>query len=121
MSDPSAECIARTIVSKAEFARLMKRTGPCISHWIRTGRITHESLVGSGRHARIWKERAEAEIAVTLNPVQQSLQQYPLRGMDDHEASCGRIAPAAHDVSSCEAMSSDENINAGSQREKNYG
>jgi hypothetical protein len=81
--------MARTIVSKAAFARLMNRSGPCVSHWIRTGRISPESLVGCGRNARIWRERAEADLAVNLNATQQSLQQYPLRGMDDCEVPQG--------------------------------
>jgi hypothetical protein len=115
MTDHPANCMARTIVSKAAFARLMNRTGPCVSHWIKTGRISPASLVGSGRNARIWRERAEADLAANLDPVQQSLQQYPLRGLDDHEATRD-IAPAARDVSSCEAMSSGGNVNVGSQR-----
>lgn len=67
----------RTIVSKSEFAALKKRAKSAVSNWIAEGKLTGASLVGSGVRAKIWLERAEAELAGTLAESQQVIQAAP--------------------------------------------
>lgn len=69
----------RTIVSKTEFAALVKRDISTVSHWIADGKISKEALIGPpGRKQKIWYERAKADLALKLDPGQQSAQDNPV-------------------------------------------
>lgn len=50
------------IASKAAFARLCNVTPGRVSQWIRDGQIRPESMVGTGRHARIDVAKAKAHL-----------------------------------------------------------
>ncbi len=70
----------RTEVSKGEFARMKGRTPQCVSNWIADGKITPAAIVGEGYRAKIWVERADADLARTLDPAQQASQESPVMG-----------------------------------------
>lgn len=68
----------KTIISKGEFAKRKDRTPQCVSKWISKGKITKAALIGEGNSARIWLERAEADLAASLDPSQQLIQASPI-------------------------------------------
>lgn len=70
----------KTVVTKGDFARLKSRSPACISKWILEKKISPEALIGEGRLARIWLERAEADLTRTLDPAQQAAQESPILG-----------------------------------------
>lgn len=70
----------RTIVSKGEFARRAARSPACVTKWIATGKISPDALIGDGRHAQIWLERAMSDLSATLDPSQQVSQERPFQG-----------------------------------------
>jgi len=61
----------KTVVTKGEFARLKGRSPAAVSNWIKDGRLTAAALIGTGNRARIWVEQADADLARSLDPVQQ--------------------------------------------------
>lgn len=67
----------KTILTKAEFADRVGRTRSCVSNWIAGGKISAAALIGDGRSARIWLERAEADLSASLDPSQQVAQAEP--------------------------------------------
>jgi hypothetical protein len=69
---------ATTVVSKGEFARQKQRSPSCITKWIKAGKISRDALVGDGNAAKIWVERADADLAQSLDPAQQAIQQVPV-------------------------------------------
>lgn len=78
----------------------MRRSRPCVSGWIKIGKISAAALIGDGREAKIWVERAEADLAASLDPSQQAAQASPILGssatptpMNDLERRIG-AAPA---------------------------
>lgn len=73
----------KTIVTKGEFARRMKRGPSAVSNWIASGKITRAALVGEGNAARIWVEQAEADLAGSLDPSQQVIQAAPILASQD--------------------------------------
>lgn len=68
----------KTVLSKAEFAEHVGRSRSCISGWIKAGKISAEALIGEGRDAKIWVERAKADLAASLDPSQQAAQADPI-------------------------------------------
>lgn len=68
----------KTLVSKGEFAKLKQRGPSAVSNWIAAGQITRASLVGDGHRAKIWVEQAERDLAASLDPSQQVIQQAPI-------------------------------------------
>lgn len=64
--------IPRTVVSKSDYARLHSRTPAAVSQWLKDGKISKEALIGEGRNAKIWVERADLDLQETLDTVQQS-------------------------------------------------
>jgi hypothetical protein len=70
--------MSRTILTKKEFAERVKRTPQCVSGWIAAGKITADALVGDGRSARIWLEKAMADLAENLDQSQQYSQSAPI-------------------------------------------
>lgn len=70
--------LARTVVTKGKFAALKGRTPQCVSNWIKDGKITGSALVGEGHRAQIWVERADADLARSLDPAQQAAQPNPV-------------------------------------------
>lgn len=71
----------KTVVTKARFAEMKGRVPSAVSNWIAEGKISPAALVGSGIRARIWVERAEADLARALDPAQQAAQPHPV-GLD---------------------------------------
>lgn len=65
-------------MTKAQFADRMKRSRSCVSNWIATGKISREALIGEGREALIWFERAKADLSERLDPSQQAIQLCPI-------------------------------------------
>lgn len=70
--------VAKTIVTKAQYALLKKRTPSSVSNWITAGKISKAALIGEGRGARIWAERADSDLALSLDPSQQAAQNKPV-------------------------------------------
>lgn len=70
---------ARTVVSKAEYARMRGRSASAVSHWIRHGKLFGAALQGSGTRAKIVVEHADQQLAELLDVGQQSAQAHPLR------------------------------------------
>ncbi|MGD9544961.1 hypothetical protein [Methylocystis sp.] len=68
----------KTIESKGEFATRMQRSPACITKWIKLGKISAAALVGEGNSARIWVERAKADLSASLDPSQQAIQVAPI-------------------------------------------
>lgn len=68
----------KTVITKAEYAALKQRGPSAVSNWIAEGRISKEALVGEGNRARIWVERADADLARNLDPGQQASQAVPV-------------------------------------------
>ncbi len=68
----------KTVLSKAEFAKHVGRSRSCISGWIKDGKISADALIGDGREARIWVQRAKADLARALDPSQQVAQAMPI-------------------------------------------
>ncbi|WP_375782894.1 hypothetical protein ACE10Z_23560 [Bradyrhizobium sp. Pha-3] len=68
----------KTVVSKGEFAKRKGRGPSAVSNWIRDGKISAAALIGSGNAAKIWLERAEADLAGSLDPSQQVNQATPI-------------------------------------------
>jgi hypothetical protein len=66
------------VVTKGEFARLKGRTPSAVSNWIADGKITPAALIGKGPRARIWVERADADLAASLASGQQLAQANPI-------------------------------------------
>lgn len=64
-----------TSVSKAEFARKMKRSKSCVTKWIKGGKISSAALRSDGT---IWFEQAERDLAASLAPSQQVIQAAPI-------------------------------------------
>jgi len=69
---------AATVISKGEFAKQKQRSPACITKWIKAGRISRDALIGEGNAAKIWVERADADLAQSLDPAQQAIQQVPV-------------------------------------------
>ena len=67
----------RTIETKGQFARRKNRGPSAVSNWLSQGKISPEALVGHGNAARIWVERAEADLSASLDPSQQFANTYP--------------------------------------------
>jgi hypothetical protein len=63
--------MTRTIVSKSDYARMKGRDKAIVTRWLKRGSISEQALVGKGRNARIWVERADADLAERLNPARQ--------------------------------------------------
>jgi hypothetical protein len=68
----------KTVVTKGEFARRKNRGPSAVSNWISSGKISEAALVGKGNAAKIWLERAEADLAASLDPSQQLMQASPI-------------------------------------------
>ncbi len=68
----------KTVLSKAEFAKHVGRSRSCISGWIKAGKISADALVGDGRAAKIWVQRAKADLGRSLDPSQQVAQAMPI-------------------------------------------
>jgi hypothetical protein len=68
----------KTIVSKGEFASRMQRSPACVTKWIKLGKISAEALIGEGNAAKIWLERAKADLSASLDPSQQAIQLAPI-------------------------------------------
>jgi hypothetical protein len=68
----------KTVLSKAEFAKHVGRSRSCISGWIKAGKISANALIGDGRNARIWVQRAKDDLARSLDPAQQVSQAAPI-------------------------------------------
>jgi hypothetical protein len=61
----------RTIETKGQFARRKNRRPSAVSNWIANGKITPAALIGKGNAAKVWVERAEADLLASLDPSQQ--------------------------------------------------
>jgi hypothetical protein len=70
--------VKQTIESKGAFARRMGRGASAVSNWISLGKITPAALIGKGNAAKIWVERAQADLAGSLDPSQQLMQDSPI-------------------------------------------
>jgi hypothetical protein len=68
----------KTIVTKAAYAALRNRSPSAVSNWISKGRISPAALIGVGTRAKIWVERADADLAARLDPGQQDAQVRPI-------------------------------------------
>ncbi|RNJ50285.1 hypothetical protein [Methylocystis hirsuta] len=68
----------KTVLTKAEFAKHVGRSRSCISGWIKAGKISSYALIGNGREARIWVQRAKDDLARSLDPSQQVSQAAPI-------------------------------------------
>jgi len=68
----------QTIESKGAFARRMGRGPSAVSNWISQGKITEAALIGKGNAAKVWVERAQADLAASLDPSQQLMQVSPI-------------------------------------------
>jgi hypothetical protein len=64
-------------MTKREFARFKRRSPACVSHWLKHGHISGAALIGQGRRARIWVERAEFDLQRSLDVSQQFAQRVP--------------------------------------------
>jgi hypothetical protein len=58
------------VVTKKAFAALVKVTPSCVSHWIGTGKIGGDALVGTNCRARVRVGVALAQLGRNLDPVQ---------------------------------------------------
>ena len=67
-----------TIASKGDYAKSHKRSPAWVTKSIRTGKISKAALVGEGNAAKIWVERADADLAQSLDPAQQVIQRFPV-------------------------------------------
>ncbi len=77
-----------TIVSKGDYARRKHRSPACITKWIKGGKISPAAMIGSGNAAKIWVERADADLAESLDPSQQLTQRAPVLPAGELAASC---------------------------------
>lgn len=80
----------KTVVTKGQYARLKNRAPSAVSNWIAEGKISRDALIGEGRNARVWVEKADADLAVSLDPAQQAAQELPIIG-----AITGTVTPPA--------------------------
>lgn len=85
----------QTLVSKARFAELKGRTPSAISNWIAEGKISREALIGPGIRARIWLERADEDLARSLDPAQQAAQPRPIMPEAQPAREPGQARPEA--------------------------
>lgn len=69
----------KTVVTKGEFAQRHSRSPAWVSNMIAEGKITSAALIGDGVRARIWVERADADLAASLDPSQQAAQSKPIQ------------------------------------------
>lgn len=69
----------KTIITKGEFATLKQRSPACVTKWIKAGKISPDALIGNGNSAKIWVERADADLAASLDPSQQAIQAAPVQ------------------------------------------
>lgn len=67
-----------TIASKGDYAKSHNRSPAWVTKSIRTGKISKAALVGEGNAAKIWVERADADLAQSLDPAQQVIQRFPV-------------------------------------------
>jgi phage terminase Nu1 subunit (DNA packaging protein) len=65
---PFAAEMSDTIVSKADFARLVGVSAARVSQWLGNGMIGPEALLGNGRHARVRVELAKSMLRDRLDP-----------------------------------------------------
>jgi hypothetical protein len=70
----------KTVVTKGEYAVRKNRSPACITKWISEKKISAAALVGDGHRARIWVEQADYDLAMRLDPSQQSAQPNPVGG-----------------------------------------
>lgn len=88
----------KTIVTKGEYARLKGRAPSCISNWIAEGKITPAALVGEGIRARVWVERADADLNRNLDLGQQLAQAQPaLSAAPPHPEPIAQASPTFDD------------------------
>ncbi len=85
-----------TIITKGEYAQLKGRAPSCVSNWIAEGKITPAALVGTGTRAKIWVERADADLEERLDPGQQVAQ--PRSAFASGSASPSDTSPKASAV-----------------------
>lgn len=58
---------AAGIMTKQQFAASLSRDPSALSHWIRTGKLHGDALIGSGRNARINVAVARAQLGTNLS------------------------------------------------------
>lgn len=73
----------KTIVTKGDYAVMKGRARSAISNWIADGKISRDALVGDGVRAKIWVERADADLNRNLDPSQQVAQDRPVGSSSD--------------------------------------
>jgi hypothetical protein len=61
----------RTLMTQAEFARLVGRTQERVSQWILKGHISPAAIIG--RKRKIWAEKAQEELALSLDTRRETL------------------------------------------------
>ncbi|UGY27179.1 hypothetical protein HU675_0010700 [Bradyrhizobium septentrionale] len=71
------------MLTKSQFAKRMHRVPSCVTRWIEEGKITKAAMIGEGHRARIWAERAETDLAASLNASQQFSQAFPANAGPD--------------------------------------
>lgn len=79
----------KTLLTKSQFAARVGRDRSAVNRWIADGKISAAAIIGEGREARIWAERAERDLAVSLDPAQQAAQERPIGAAS---ASTGEIS-----------------------------
>lgn len=73
-----AEEVAKTWLTKGDYAKLKGRAPSAVSNWIAEGKISKAALSGEGHRARIWVEQADRDLAIALDPSQQQSQAAPI-------------------------------------------
>lgn len=72
------ESVARTLMSKGEYARYKERAPSAVSNWIAEGRLVPPAIIGEGQRAKVWVEEADRQLAEGLDPSQQNAQARPI-------------------------------------------
>jgi hypothetical protein len=67
----------KTLISKSEYAKPGR--GPsAVSNWLAEAKISLSAIEGTGRFAKIWVEKADADLARNLDPIRQAVQEVPI-------------------------------------------
>lgn len=68
----------KTLVTKGQYAQLKGRSPQAVSNWIAEGKVSQAAIVGQGQRAKIWVERADADLIASLDADQQDRQAAPV-------------------------------------------
>jgi ribosomal protein S27AE len=80
-----------TLIRKIDYAQLKNRSPAAVSNWIRDGALSPPAIVGHGQRAKIWLERADADLARNLGTRPPAVPYKPIERTNKVCVRCGEI------------------------------